>query len=524
MDGLWALVCAGAVVAANPPATPPQTEKQDALVKVVLRVQLALQQARERLAQNDFRSAVFALENQLPYCNGNAVYLQLLRDAYRGYIKELHLAKQDVEVQRYAQRLLVLDRGAMLDSSVTGVPPAPAQPQLPATPIGTTKTVRLKSDDDEPSPTRQAKDGAGKEGQTILAEAEKRFAERRYPEARLLYEQAYRANRDIVDACRKRWAYCKLFHVVELLNRGQSEPLAWNDLEDEVRLAQTLAPDLQYARLLLAEIDNRRNASPGVSGLKSAGAASVQHLPRSSEGWQVAETVNFRIFHNQSREYAEQAAEVAERTRANMEQKWFGAVSEPWKPKCDIFLHNTGQDYSRATGQYNSPGHSTLKIENGHLMVRRIDLHCDDPNLLGAVLPHETTHVVLAGEFSQQLVPRWADEGIAVLTEPREKINRHLDNLGRCRQDNLLIPLRDLMQLDDYPRNPRYIGAFYAESVALVEFLSSQRGPQTFTLFLNEGLRYGYEKALKRQYGINSFAELEQQWTQFTLRDRVASR
>jgi tetratricopeptide (TPR) repeat protein len=521
MHGLWALVCAGAVVAATPPAPPDQAEKQDALVKTALRVQLALQQARERVAQNDFRTAVFVLEDQLPYCNGNAVYLKLLQDAYRGYIKELHLAKQEAEVQRYAQRLLVLDRGALLDSSVTGVRPGSGAP-IP-TPNGPQKTVRLKSDD-EATAGPHVKEGPNKEAQAILAQAEKKFGERRYQEARLLYEQAYQSDREVVENCRKRWAYCKLFHVVEQLNRAASGSLAWNDLEDEVRLAQTLAPDLEYARTLLKEIENRRYAGGKGADAKSAGAVAVQHQPRSPEGWQIAETANFRIFHNQSREYAEQAADVAERTRANMQQKWFGALNEPWTPKCDLFLHNTGQDYNRATGQYNSPGHSTIKIENGRLVIRRIDLHCDDPNLMTAVLPHEATHVVLAGEFGEQMVPRWADEGIAVLTEPREKIERHLVNLNRCRQDNLVIPLRDLMQLDDYPKNPRYIGAFYAESVALVEFLSSQRGPQTFTIFLNEGLRYGYEKALKREYGFNSFAELEQQWLQYTQRDRVASR
>ena len=45
------------------------------------------------------------------------------------------------------------------------------------------------------------------------------------------------------------------------------------------------------------------------------------------------------------------------------------------------------------------------------------------------MLPHEATHVVLAGQFGDQPVPRWADEGMAVLTEPRDKIDRHLRNL-----------------------------------------------------------------------------------------------
>src|SRR5262249_59337015 len=116
--------------------------------------------------------------------------------------------------------------------------------------------------------------------------------------------------------------------------------------------------------------------------------------------------------------------------------------------------------------------------------------HGDDPNLLPAVLPHETTHIVLAGQFGDHLVPRWADEGIAVLSEPREKVERHLRNLSRCRQEGQVFHLRHLMQLGEYP-DPRSISAFYAQSVSLVEFLANERGPQEFAAFLRDGLRDG---------------------------------
>ena len=41
-----------------------------------------------------------------------------------------------------------------------------------------------------------------------------------------------------------------------------------------------------------------------------------------------------------------------------------------------------------------------------------MDLHCDDANMLVGVLPHETTHVVLAGRFGRHLVPRGSDQGV----------------------------------------------------------------------------------------------------------------
>ena len=156
------------------------------------------------------------------------------------------------------------------------------------------------------------------------------------------------------------------------------------------------------------------------------------------------------------------------------------------------------------------------------MLVRRIDLHCDDTNLLVAVLPHEATHVVLAGKFGSKLVPRWADEGIAVLTEPREKIERHLRNLPQHRQEQTLLSLRQLVQLEDYPE-PRRIGAFYAESVSLVDFLSRRAGPQVFTQFLRDGMASGYERALQQHYGFRDFADLEKQWTAFAFNGEAGS-
>src|SRR2546423_9176713 len=96
--------------------------------------------------------------------------------------------------------------------------------------------------------------------------------------------------------------------------------------------------------------------------------------------------------------------------------------------------------------------------------------------MMEAVLPHETTHVVLAGMFGNHDVPRWADEGIAVLTEPSFKVELHRRNLEKNHQEGLLFGVLELMQLRDYPP-ARRIGAFYAQSVCLVEFMAVMSGP-----------------------------------------------
>ena len=55
------------------------------------------------------------LESQLGRINGNLAYLNLLRDAYRAHVRQLRLANQEPDVQRYLRRLQILDPGATLD-------------------------------------------------------------------------------------------------------------------------------------------------------------------------------------------------------------------------------------------------------------------------------------------------------------------------------------------------------------------------------------------------------------------------
>ena len=119
---------------------------------------------------------------------------------------------------------------------------------------------------------------------------------------------------------------------------------------------------------------------------------------------------------------------------------------------------------------------------------------------------------LLASAFAGQLVPRWVDEGMAVLSEPRERIQRYTDMLAKCKQNNEMFHLCDLMRLANYPNNPRYVGTFYAQSVSLVDYMVKDRGPQVFAEFLRDSMRKSYEAALKQHYGYNNFEDLQNAW------------
>ena len=527
--GAAALAGAGLLLAAPPAAGPAPDDDHGKKLDRLLAVQRALQEGRDCLKRGDFQAAVTLLEARVAYIDGNKDYLDALRDAYVGYIRELKQSNRTAEAASYLRRLECCDPGALLEvngpapaaKAPVDAAPAPAAKAPPAAAPARPADVLPAAAAADPFDDRNAR--RYPEAKALLDKANQEFAAKHYSEAGRLYEQCHEAEPAVVADGREKWAYCKLCAAVDALNDAAAKNApAPAELERDVRLAMNLAPQNQtldtFGKSLLGKIQERRG--PAVRGAppEDAPAWEVKHTPRQSgQGWAVAETPNFRIFHNQSQELAEKAARVAEEARAKATKKWFGDAGATWNPRCDIYLYATAQDYSQDRGvSADLPGHSTISRDKGsdHILARRIDLHCDDKNMLVGVLPHEATHVVLAGRFGARDIPRWADEGMAVLSEPRERIDLHLHNLPRHRNDGQLFGAGKLMQMPDYPKDGRLIGAFYAESVSLVEFLSKDN-PQVFSRFLRDGLDGGYEAALQKYYGIKDFNELDQRWQQY---------
>ena len=493
-------------------------------------VQKALQEGKDALKRGDYQAAVTVLESRIAYIDGSKEYLDALRDAYLGYIRELKQNNRSGEVPTYLRRLECCDPGALLElngrdggAAKTPTPPPPVAvkpPDAPAAPVNASLAAAA------PAPAAATVDAAkhAAEARALLDKAEKEFNAQHYPEACRLYEQCGQADPVVGAEGRDRCAYCKLLAVVDAFNHAAPNTPPPAEWERDVKQALSLAPDNKALNLfgkgLLDKIQGQRGTlARGVPSDRPEDLQAdveVRHTPRpQGQQWAVCETANFRIFHNQSREVAERAARIAEATRVTAAKKWFGEPAPAWEARCDIYLHATAQDYSLATKQPPQlAGHSSFGNQGGRVVSRRIDLHCDDPNLFVGVLPHEATHVVLAGRFGDRMLPHWADEGMAVLSEPRERIDLHLHNLPQHQAGGELFPVAELVQMDNYP-DGRRIGAFYAESVSLVEFLSKEKGYAVFAQFMREGLQGGYEAALQKNYGITNFDDLQQRWQRY---------
>jgi tetratricopeptide (TPR) repeat protein len=525
---LCAALGAAALFVVVPLVASPDTDPRAAeeKVKTALAVQAALRKGLDHLQHGNYQAAVEILETEVHRCGDEKAYLPALESAYRGYIRELQQANRDAEAAKYVERLGIIDPGSRLErktpnlSNLASGSPGGASTAKQADKSG--YEVRGAIDHKaatvtEGGPLTEKTQPSPLDVRTVIARADQAFREKQYQIACKLYQQAEAIDAKAVTDSRECWGYCKMFCVVEALNDPHLPSSSTTALAQEVRQAMEMAPRLKsYGETLLRSLQERGPMDkPAVADARGKELDDVQmrHVGKLDQ-WSVLETANFRILHNQSRETAERAARIVEQTRQTVSKKWFGDKGEAWEQRCDVFLYASVDEYSRATQRpFESPGHSFVERDKstGRVVTRSIHMHMDNPNVFAGVLPHETAHAVIAGRYGEENMPRWADEGMAVLAEPRERIDMHLRNLPKHRDDRILFNVGELMELNNYPR-PQLFGPFYAQSVSLVDYLSSLKGPQTFTAFLRDGVRGGYEAALKKHFGIQGYGDLERRW------------
>jgi len=482
-----------------------RAEQPDANVSPVskeLAVQLALRQAQDHLKRGEPRQAIEILEGRLAWINGNRDYLAALREAYASYLKELQLRKQDAEIPAVLAKLRLYDPNAQL-------PGFPAESKLAAA-IAVPPQPMVKAQVDEFDPFQQTPVAQGPTAADLLRRAELAFSQDRFSEAEELFAKARTQDPTGSIQSNAHWAYCRLFRVADQLNRNANiNDYQLAAFEKETAEALAMARDnaqlSQFGQKVLEQVHFRRTGKSAVTPVSA-------QVPASSGDWSSNESANFRLFHRQPSDFANRLLQLAEENRSRLYTKWYGSNPSAWSPRCDIYLHGNGAEYAKATGKLpQAPGHSTLEVQGGKVVHRRIDLVANHPNLLGGNLPHEIMHVILADIFPQPLLPRWADEALAVLAEPRENVLRYLRLVPKLRQEGKFYPMGQLISMAEFPE-PSYITAFYVESVSLVDMLVTEKGEKEFLIFLRDAQRYGYEKALERNYSLRNYNDLQRHW------------
>ncbi|HEV2946051.1 MAG TPA: hypothetical protein VGX70_01665 [Gemmataceae bacterium] len=209
-------------------------------------------------------------------------------------------------------------------------------------------------------------------------------------------------------------------------------------------------------------------------------------------------TVNFQV-EAPTPQIAQQVGLYAEKYRQQKALDWLGREMPPWPEPCPIHV---------TVNMGGAGGATSFAFDRGRVLGQHMNIEGSLDRLLASVLPHEVTHTVFA-YYYRMPVPRWADEGGAVLSEDDVERNRH-DMI--CRQilnAGRQIPLRRLFTLRDYPGD---VMCLYAEGFSVVNYLVNNSSRPIFLAFVAHGMNYGWDSAVQTYYRYQSVEELEQAW------------
>jgi len=187
------------------------------------------------------------------------------------------------------------------------------------------------------------------------------------------------------------------------------------------------------------------------------------HAPR-----ECFQTANFLVY-AESFAAAKQIAVSAEDHRKKLAKLWLGKESPDWSVPCRI-------DFALAD---RAGGVTELTYADGKVLFHRINIRGPLDRVAAGALPHELTHLLLGHHFGHP-VPRWADEGAAIVSEGASERSAHRKVFAGVIESKRHFPLHDLLRTEAYPPD---IPSFYAQSHSISGFLVDAKGHQTFLAF-----------------------------------------
>jgi hypothetical protein len=209
-------------------------------------------------------------------------------------------------------------------------------------------------------------------------------------------------------------------------------------------------------------------------------------------------TRNFEV-RAETLEIAKQVGDAAERHRATLAKRWLGKKLPDWTSPCRI---DVTLSLERIGGLTSVSFSERQVVSIGVKVTGPLD------RILNGPLPHELTHALFADHFGFQ-VPRWADEGGAILSEDGAQGERQNKSFQQILADERQIPLRRFLAMRDYPSD---MGCLYAQGHSVSRFLVDAKGHRRFLVFIRQGMEDGWDEAVRSQFGYNSVEDLEQAW------------
>jgi RNA polymerase sigma factor (sigma-70 family) len=206
-----------------------------------------------------------------------------------------------------------------------------------------------------------------------------------------------------------------------------------------------------------------------------------------------------------SAELCTEIANAAEQHRKVLAVAWLGKELPDWKAPCPI----------QVTVSPGGSASSTVFQFDKSFVVTGMTLNGTKERIMNSMLPHEVTHTVLADHFQRPL-PRWADEGAAVLSETASDQDRHRQDVVQILKEGRAIRLAHLFGMTDYPSE---VATLFAQGYSVTRFLVERKDRAGYLEFVKTGMRGGWDAAANRCYELADVAEMEKAWLDWLRRE-----
>ena len=206
-------------------------------------------------------------------------------------------------------------------------------------------------------------------------------------------------------------------------------------------------------------------------------------------------------------EIAQKVGAAAEHSRRQLAIEWLGEELPNWFQRCQVRVK---------VGQIGAGGITTFSFGGGHVFGWDMTVQGSLERILDSVIPHEVSHTIFACHFRRPL-PRWADEGAATLAEEGSEQRRQQKLAEEVLPTTRRIPLRELLQITEYPKNMQHVLTLYAEGYSLADYLVQKGGKKRFLNFVQDAHESGWDAAFRKHYEETSIEAIEKKWSRWVI-------
>lgn len=166
--------------------------------------------------------------------------------------------------------------------------------------------------------------------------------------------------------------------------------------------------------------------------------------------------------------------------------------------------------FVRLAGVYGRPSITGIARSEEGLIVIKSPRDLVEPMAYQDTLRHEVIHVLLARNVNIAELPRWLNEGIAMVLAKEHRWSSSL-RVGQLYMRGQILGYRDLRWAMESPRSEGQFSDAYAQSLAMTRYLMERMGDEDFWRMLHALDTQTFVEAMRTHTGLTP-AELSQEW------------